>query len=65
MVRTFQILSDNNLTFNYIRLNQGVSDDTGVLADTLYDKYFSYAVEAGQEGNFSFLTPGMVDVSQT
>ena len=42
--------------------NKGVSDPTGVLADTLYDKYFSYAVDAGQEGNLTYLFPGMIDV---
>lgn len=28
----------------------------------MYDKYFSYAVDAGQEANLTYLFPGMIDV---
>ena len=55
-----EILCNNLLTVWFVLI--GISDDSGVLADTLYDKYFSYAVGTGQEGNFTFLAPGIVDV---
>ena len=38
-------------------------DDARTLTDALYEKYFGYALEAGQTGNLTYLMLGLVDVS--